>query len=43
MLLNWPAPPAHTREIIEALLAALARSDADIYTVARIIAPRPSG
>lgn len=39
MLLNWPAPPAHTREIIEALLATLARSDADIYTVARIIAP----
>lgn len=39
MLLNWPAPPAHTREIIEALLAALARPDADIYTVARIIAP----
>lgn len=31
--------PAHTREIIEALLATLARSDADIYTVARIIAP----
>ena len=39
MLLNWPAPPAHTREVIEALLAALARPDADIYTVARIIAP----
>jgi len=39
MLLNWPTPPAHTREIIEALLATLARSDADIYTVARIIAP----
>ncbi|EUM55626.1 hypothetical protein L361_01078 [Enterobacter sp. MGH 15] len=29
MLLNWPAPPAHTREIIEALLAALARPDAE--------------
>lgn len=39
MLLNWPAPPAHTREVIEALLATLARPDADIYTVARIIAP----
>lgn len=39
MLLNWPAPPDNTRAVIETLLAALARPDADIYTVARIIAP----
>ena len=39
MLLNWSTPPENTRAIIETLLAALARPDADIYTVARIIAP----
>ncbi|HDR2623984.1 FUSC family protein [Enterobacter cancerogenus] len=39
MLLNWPDSPVHTREVIDTLLAALARPDADIYTVARIIAP----
>ena len=39
MLLNWPTPPENTRAVIETLLAALARPDADIYTVARIIAP----
>mgnify|MGYP000621120348 CR=1 FL=1 len=39
MLLNWSTPPAHTRAVIETLLAALARPDADIYTVAKIIAP----
>ena len=39
MLLSWPNPPAHTREIIEQLLTALARSQTDSYTVARIIAP----
>jgi len=39
MLLNWPNPPAHTRQVIDQLLAALARPDADFYTLARIIAP----
>ncbi|MFZ3618689.1 FUSC family protein [Leclercia barmai] len=39
MLLNWPNPPAHTREVIDQLLAALARPESDFYTVARIIAP----
>lgn len=39
MLLNWPNPPAHTREVIEQLLSALVKSDTDSYTVARIIAP----
>lgn len=39
MLLNWQTPPANTREIIDQLLVALARPDADPYTVARIIAP----
>jgi len=39
MLLNWPNPPAHTREVIDQLLAALARPDADFYTLARIMAP----
>lgn len=39
MLLNWPNPPVHTREVINQLLAALARPDADFYTLARIIAP----
>ncbi len=43
MLLNWPNPPAQTREIIEQLLAALARSDTNFYTVARIIAPLNPG
>lgn len=39
MLLNWPNPPANSREIIEALLLALARPQTDSYTVARILAP----
>lgn len=39
MLLNWPNPPAPVREIIDQLLAALARSQTDSYAVARIIAP----
>lgn len=39
MLLNWPNPPAQMREIIDQLLAALARSQTDSYAVARIIAP----
>jgi len=43
MLLNWPNPPAHTREVIDQLLAALARSDVDFYTVSRIIAPLKPG
>jgi len=43
MLLNWPNPPAQTREIIEQLLAALARPDTNFYTVARIIAPLNPG
>lgn len=43
MLLNWPTPPANTREVIDTLLQALARPDADPYSVARIIAPlRPT-
>ncbi|AXF65066.1 FUSC family protein [Leclercia sp. W17] len=43
MLLNWPNPPAQTREVIDQLLAALARPDADFYTVARILAPLRPG
>lgn len=39
MLLNWPNPPENTRHIIEQVLAALAHPNADMYTVARIIAP----
>ena len=39
MLLNWPSPPGATREILEQLLTALASSQTDVYTVARIIAP----
>ncbi|CAI9391295.1 TPA: FUSC family protein [Citrobacter amalonaticus] len=39
MLLNWPNPPAHTRDVIDQLLTALARSQTDSYTIARIIAP----
>ncbi|EIP4166144.1 efflux RND transporter periplasmic adaptor subunit [Salmonella enterica] len=39
MLLNWPTPPENSREVIEQLLAALAKPRADSYTVARIIAP----
>ncbi|MFP1527591.1 hypothetical protein ACLB1R_08615 [Escherichia coli] len=43
MLLNWPSPPGATREILEQLLTALASSQTDVYTVARIIAPlRPT-
>lgn len=43
MLLNWPDPPAQTWEVIDQLLAALARPDADFYTLARIIAPLNPG
>lgn len=39
MLLNWPNPPENTRQIIEHVLMALAHPNADMYTVARIIAP----
>ncbi|EFR3351639.1 FUSC family protein [Salmonella enterica] len=39
MLLSWPTPPENSREVIEQLLAALAKPRADSYTVARIIAP----
>lgn len=39
MLLNWPTPPENSREVIEQLLAELAKPRADSYTVARIIAP----
>lgn len=39
MLLNWPTPPENSREVIEQLLAELAKTRADSYTVARIIAP----
>ncbi|ADO48437.1 FUSC family protein [[Enterobacter] lignolyticus] len=39
MLLSWPNPPENTREVIEALLKALARPDVDVYTIAKIIAP----
>ena len=43
MLLNWPTPPANAREVIDTLLQALARPDADPYSIARIIAPlRPT-
>lgn len=43
MLLNWPSPPDATREILEQLLTALASSQTDVYTVARIISPlRPT-
>lgn len=39
MLLNWPTPPAQTRDVVEQLLNALANPRTDYYTVARIIAP----
>lgn len=39
MLLNWPAPPPQTRDVIDRLLAALASPQADSYAVAKIIAP----
>ncbi|WJD48358.1 FUSC family protein [Enterobacter sp. PGRG2] len=39
LLLNWPDAPAATRPVLEQLLAALGRPDADFYAVARIIAP----
>ncbi len=43
MLLNWPSPPDATREILEQLLTALASSQTDVYTIARIISPlRPT-
>ncbi|HAT0066704.1 TPA: FUSC family protein, partial [Salmonella enterica subsp. enterica serovar Typhimurium] len=34
MLLNWPTPPENSREVIEQLLAELAKPRADSYTVA---------
>ncbi|MCZ5933508.1 hypothetical protein O5264_13200 [Escherichia coli] len=38
-----PSPPDATREILEQLLTALASSQTDVYTVARIISPlRPT-
>ncbi|WP_449544412.1 FUSC family protein [Lelliottia amnigena] len=39
ILLNWTNPPENTRQIIEHVLVALAHPNADMYTVARIIAP----
>ena len=39
MLINWPAAPAETRQVLETLLVALASPQADFYSVARIIAP----
>ncbi|MEJ5070930.1 FUSC family protein [Enterobacter ludwigii] len=39
MLLNWPEAPANMREVLESLLAELARPGADAYSVAKIIAP----
>lgn len=39
MLLCWETPPENTREVIDTLLQALARPDANPYSIARIIAP----
>lgn len=39
MLINWPAAPAETRQVLETLLVALASPRADFYSIARIIAP----
>jgi len=39
LLLNWPDAPALTRPLLEQLLTALARPEADWYRIARIIAP----
>ncbi len=39
MLVNWPDAPPSTRDIIDALIVALAKPQTDLYTVARIIAP----
>ncbi|SNY74484.1 FUSC family protein [Enterobacter sp. CC120223-11] len=39
MLVNWPDSPKNIREVLEQLFAELARTDADAYRVARIIAP----
>ena len=39
MLLNWETPPKNTRDVIDALLEALAKPDAEPYSIARIIAP----
>ena len=39
MLLNWPEAPTNMREVLESLLAELARPGADAYSVAKIIAP----
>ncbi|WP_297199442.1 FUSC family protein [uncultured Pluralibacter sp.] len=39
MLLNWETPPENTRDVIDALLEALAKPDAEPYSIARIIAP----
>ena len=39
LLLNWPDAPENTRAVLENLLSELARPQADMYSVARIIAP----
>ncbi|MFP2468133.1 FUSC family protein [Pseudescherichia vulneris] len=39
MLINWPEHPTNTREVLEKLLAELAKPGANAYSVARIIAP----
>lgn len=39
MLLNWETPPENTRDVIDALLEALTKPDAEPYSIARIIAP----
>ncbi|POP47196.1 fusaric acid resistance protein [Superficieibacter electus] len=39
MLMNWPNPPENIQQILSNLIQALARTDADIYTLSRIIAP----
>ncbi len=43
MLLNWPDAPENTQRILSEVIQALARNDADIYTLARIIAPLAPG
>lgn len=43
LLVNWPDAPAFTRPLLEQLLAALARPEADMYSIARIIAPLAPG
>ncbi|EHM46385.1 FUSC family protein [Yokenella regensburgei] len=39
MIVNWPNPPENLRKVIDSLVLELARPGADIYTVAKIIAP----